>query len=116
MYKKLNEVDQEGFESWTGNDKWEHRPNIKNAKKRDGSPTNMFYASDAWKQLREEVLLHYGKRCMKCKTHTKIIQVDHIKPRHFYPHLALDFNNMQVLWQDCNKEKGLGKSDYRKTI
>lgn len=53
---------------------------------------------------------HYGGRCMACgrcrKHHGVIIHVDHIKPRHRYPHLSLDFNNLQILCEDCNIGKG----------
>ena len=38
------------------------------------------------------------------------MHVDHIKPRSKYPRLELDFDNLQVLCEDCN----LGKSNRYK--
>ena len=34
------------------------------------------------------------------------LQVDHIKPRSKFPHLALEISNLQVLCRDCNLGKG----------
>ena len=45
------------------------------------------------------------------KDHGVVIHVDHIKPRSKYPHLALVFENMQILCEDCN----LGKSNVDAT-
>ena len=69
-----------------------------------------FYHSQAWRELRYRVLNKYGNRCQKCgatKADGAVIQVDHIKPRSKYPELELDFDNLQVLCQDCN----MGKSN-----
>ena len=42
------------------------------------------------------------------------INVDHIKPRKFFPELALDFDNLQILCGRCNKAKGnRHHTDYR---
>lgn len=75
-----------------------------------------FYRSKAWVELRYQVLNKYGHRCQKCGATKQeaSMHVDHIKPRSKYPHLELDFDNMQVLCRDCN----MGKSnkyedDYR---
>lgn len=65
-----------------------------------------FYASWEWARLRFRVLSAYGAVCMCCASKDKIV-VDHIKPRRHYPNLELDFNNMQVLCDSCNR----GKSD-----
>lgn len=70
-----------------------------------------------WKLLRSSVVAHYGGRCMKCKIipkdHRKI-NVDHIKPRKYYPDLSLVFDNLQVLCNRCNKDKGnKHMTDYR---
>lgn len=35
-----------------------------------------------------------------------VMNVDHIKPRKLYPHLALDVDNLQILCSDCNHGKG----------
>lgn len=65
-----------------------------------------FYDTKAWKALRYEVLKTYGRKCMNCgKSKDTVIHVDHIKPRSLFPHLELDFNNLQVLCQDCNEGK-----------
>ena len=32
--------------------------------------------------------------------------IDHIKPRKFFPELALDILNLQLLCAKCNKRKG----------
>ena len=35
-----------------------------------------------------------------------VMNVDHIKPRKLFPHLALSLDNLQVLCHDCNHGKG----------
>ena len=74
-----------------------------------------FLFSQEWRELRERVILHYGGKCMKCgKVPAKGINVDHIKPRKFFPDLALCFDNLQVLCSHCNKLKGnKHHTDYR---
>lgn len=77
----------------------------------------LFYESHEWKALRLQVLIHYGHICMKCgcTAPQKEMHVDHIKPRHRYRQLELDFNNLQVLCKECNLEKGgHDETDYRK--
>lgn len=74
-----------------------------------------FYMSAAWLELRQRVLDTYGPTCMQCGV-TKdgeTIQVDHIKSKARYPHLALVFENMQVLCRPCNHAKGTNTVDYR---
>lgn len=69
-----------------------------------------FYKSWGWKKLRYAVLKYYGYRCMCCgatPADGKSIVVDHIYPRKKFPKLEMDFNNLQVLCNDCN----MGKSD-----
>lgn len=65
-----------------------------------------FYSSWAWKKLRFEVIKTYGATCMCCGSDKNIV-VDHIKPRSKFPDLELDFNNMQILCNQCN----MGKSN-----
>lgn len=70
-----------------------------------------FYSSREWRELRVRVLEKYECKCMMCgrspKLHGIVIHVDHIKPRSKYPELALTFENLQILCDDCN----LGKSN-----
>jgi len=71
-----------------------------------------FYSSQAWLNLRRQVLERDGNRCACCgasPTHDPnvVLHVDHIKPRSKYPELALDINNLQILCAACN----LGKSN-----
>ncbi|MGL4475184.1 MAG: HNH endonuclease [Shewanella sp.] len=73
-------------------------------------PAANFYASEAWRKLRFEVLKRPAI-CVVCHRtpteHGISLHVDHILPRSKHPQLALDINNLQLLCQDCN----LGKSD-----
>lgn len=68
-----------------------------------------FYKSWEWKKLRFEVLKYYGAKCMLCGAENRIV-VDHIYPRKKFPHLEMEFSNMQVLCQDCNQ--GKSNDDY----
>ena len=76
-----------------------------------------FLISAAWKELRLKVLAKYGSKCMRCgwvQSGRRKINVDHIKPRKFWPDLALVFDNLQVLCSRCNKLKGNRDcTDYR---
>ena len=64
-----------------------------------------FYLSNAWAELRLQVLRHYGRQCMACGKTTGQMHVDHVKPRSKFPHLELEFDNMQVLCAEHNKAK-----------
>lgn len=74
-----------------------------------------FYMSKEWRSLRYKALRKYSAKCMCCgrskKLHGVVIHVDHIKPRSKYPELALVFDNLQVLCEDCN----IGKSNKDET-
>jgi 5-methylcytosine-specific restriction endonuclease McrA len=68
-----------------------------------------------WAQLRYRVLKKYGGKCMACGIRAgmvgddgreAVINVDHIKLRKGWPHLALSFNNLPILCGLCNKGKG----------
>lgn len=72
-----------------------------------------FYDLAEWKALRIKVLREYGNECMRCGLTDRAMQVDHIKARSRYPGLSLDFNNLQVLCQECNERKGTRTVDYR---
>ena len=70
-----------------------------------------FYRSQAWRQLRYEVLRIRGAVCELCGSEQTPLHVDHIKPRSKYPQLALDKSNLQVLCADCNIGKGAKYED-----
>lgn len=81
------------------------------------SSGNDFMRSEEWFVLKAQTIAKYGCTCMKCKKKISMwtdINVDHIKPRKYYPHLANDPDNLQILCGRCNKEKGnLHSTDYR---
>lgn len=66
---------------------------------------HQFYQSKEWKELRNKVLESHEKVCVVCGS-VHPLRVDHIKPvRHFWE-MRLDYNNLQILCDECNKEKG----------
>lgn len=74
-------------------------------------------ASPEWKALRRRVLAVYGMKCMCCghvPRNPSQINIDHVKPRKYYPEMALEESNLQVLCARCNRKKGNGDTDYRK--
>jgi len=81
-----------------------------------------FLKTYEWRKLRMQVLVKFEPRCMCCGATPDedgaMICVDHIKPRLTHPELALDFNNLQVLCEECNHGKGnWDTTDWRpKTI
>lgn len=69
-----------------------------------------FLQSREWLDLRFRVLKKHNGACQLCGSRgsaTSPLQVDHIKPRSKFPHLALTESNLQVLCRDCN----VGKSN-----
>ena len=76
-----------------------------------------FFESPEWRDIRYKALLKYGRRCACCGATPEtgvILQVDHIKPRSKFPHLALNIDNLQILCKDCNLGKGAwDKTDFR---
>lgn len=102
---------------------FDHKPSVKvthgkNKNRRSkvsGLTDKSFYTSDEWRALRVRVLEKYECKCMMCgespKKHGIVIHVDHIKPRSKFPHLALEFNNLQLLCAACN----IGKSNKYQT-
>jgi 5-methylcytosine-specific restriction endonuclease McrA len=79
--------------------------------------SDMFLRSNQWRELRKKAIEIYGNSCLKCGkegNENSPINLDHIKPRKFFPELALDINNLQPLCSSCNKNKGNGQPiDYR---
>jgi len=67
-----------------------------------------FLKSDDWKELRYKALRILGGKCALCGRSGKEarLNVDHIKPRRFYPELALEIGTRQVLCALCNHGKG----------
>lgn len=77
---------------------------------------DLFLVSDEWKALRKQAIEKYGLVCLCCgreNSRAYPINVDHVKPRKFFPELALDIENLQVLCGPCNKRKGNKDTDYR---
>lgn len=76
-----------------------------------------FLRTKEWKELRAKAIALYGLQCAKCGRDNSSrfpINIDHIKPRRFFPELALDIANLQPLCGPCNKAKGNKNShDYR---
>lgn len=85
-----------------------------------GVSKSNFLMSFEWKELRRKAIEKYGAKCMKCKRmpiNLALINVDHIKPRKYFPDLALCFDNLQILCSVCNKEKGnKNQIDYRPLV
>lgn len=81
-------------------------------------PNEFFYLSDQWIKLRYRTLMERGNICECCGNSWSVsnpLQVDHIKPRSKFPHLALEHTNLQVLCRNCNLGKGAWDStDWRK--
>ena len=73
-----------------------------------------------WAELKKEVFNKYGYQCMCCghiPKDKRNANVDHIKPRKYFPELALSFENLQVLCGRCNKAKSnKHATDYRGSI
>ena len=113
----LNKFPRDKGGDWSWKPKEKDIPKIKklgaNEKKRQKVRQKYdpeFYKSKEWLDLRMRVLSKYDYACMSCgrnyRDHSVIIHVDHIKPRSRHPELSLNFDNLQVLCEDCN----IGKS------
>lgn len=76
-----------------------------------------FLRSKEWKALRLQAIALHGKQCHRCgaiESRGFKMHVDHIKPRKFFPELALTLSNLQILCGPCNKDKGnTNWTDYR---
>lgn len=79
--------------------------------------TDAFLSTFEWKALRMQALAHHGPKCQCCGATPStgaVMNVDHVKPRKFYPHLALSLDNLQILCGDCNHGKGnWDETDWR---
>lgn len=68
-----------------------------------------FYRTPEWIAVRYQVLKRDGGKCLLCGRAAVdgiVLNVDHIKPRWKYPHLALSMSNLQTLCSRCNQGKG----------
>lgn len=68
-----------------------------------------FLISFEWRATRMMALKKYGPVCQCCGASPKtgaVMNVDHVKPRKFFPSLALSLGNLQILCGDCNHGKG----------
>lgn len=88
--------------------------------KKNGGSANQFLSSREWKEIRYRALKRSNGRCQCCgrgPADGAVLNVDHIKPRHKYPELALDINNLQVLCGSCNSGKGgWDETDWREPL
>jgi hypothetical protein len=79
--------------------------------------SDSFLSSYDWRKLRMEALKKYGSKCQCCGATPAtgaVMNVDHIKPRKFFPELALSLSNLQVLCHECNHGKGnWDQTDWR---
>jgi 5-methylcytosine-specific restriction protein A len=77
-----------------------------------------FYRSREWKIARYKALKRSHGRCLVCGRSPidgAVLNVDHIKPLHKYPELALEPSNHQVLCGACNAGKwGWDETDWQK--
>ena len=91
------------------------KPKVKKSKSAK-APKDDFHTSYAWRQTRYAALKLYDRKCMCCgRTPPEVqLHVDHIKPRKFYPNLALEITNLQILCHECNHGKGnWDETDWR---
>jgi len=79
--------------------------------------SDKFYSSHEWAKVRYQALKKSDGQCELCGRSAKdgvTLNVDHIKPRHKYPKLALCLDNLQVLCSACNWGKyGDDETDWR---
>jgi hypothetical protein len=69
-----------------------------------------------WPKLRMDALRKYGNACQCCGSgpaQGAVLHIDHIKPRHLFPHLEFNLDNLQVLCSVCHESKGLNDTDWR---
>lgn len=79
--------------------------------------SDAFLFSFEWRRVRMLALKKYGPKCQCCGATPQtgaVMNVDHIKPRKLFPHLALDVDNLQILCHECNHGKGnWDQTDWR---
>lgn len=74
---------------------------------RENREASTFYASRAWRRLREYQITREPlcRHCMQQGRTTAGKQVDHIIPRKRAPELELDMDNVQTLCASCHCKK-----------
>lgn len=73
-------------------------------------------SSDAYKQLRKEVLVRDGFKCTQCPN-TKKLEMDHIKEWCNYPELRYEPTNCRILCQSCHtKTDNYGHKALKKKV
>jgi 5-methylcytosine-specific restriction protein A len=72
---------------------------------RDEAEYKRFYASKEWRLIRETAFKDLMHSCPVCWSDENLV-VDHIKPVRYYWEERLNPNNLQILCNDCNREKG----------
>ena len=79
--------------------------------------SDAFLSTFEWKALRMQALLAHGAKCQCCGATPAggaVMNVDHVKPRKYFPTLALELSNLQILCGDCNQGKGnWDETDWR---
>jgi hypothetical protein len=80
---------------------------VKEAQRQLDSPL----ASMRWKTMRRTVLDRDKWTCRSCGYTGQDMQIDHVKPRHKWPELTWDMENIQTLCKPCHFAKTGG--DYR---
>ena len=76
-----------------------------------------FLQTREWRVARYRALQRHGGACQCCGSRIGPLHVDHIKPRHTHPELALSDDNLQVLCADCNIGKGAwDDTDWRNVV
>lgn len=64
-----------------------------------------FYNSPDWKKLRNEAYNQLSHFCPICGNEEKLV-VDHINPVRFFWEQRFNIENLQILCDDCNLDKG----------
>lgn len=103
--KRTDEEDNLGLFAQIRRSQEERRRQAEEKMKRSAST---FYASKEWRKLRYQAFKRYGNTCCVCGRGPKnglVMHVDHIKPRSYYPQLALEITNLQIMCEECNVSK-----------
>lgn len=70
----------------------------------DVKPTDPFYRSQAWKNLRKAALIRDHYLCRRCKRRAANT-VHHVLPREEYPERSLDLDNLESLCARCHNQE-----------